>query len=106
MSMFKLLGLRDASNASLWPLGDQAGKLSSAGLVASFLSPLPSGSTTKISESPVWLSDLAKAILPLWVEEVGLVGPVPAFCVAQLVSTTATIAASNIIFFGTPSPDL
>jgi len=35
-----------------------------------------------------------------------LVGPVPAFCVAQLVSTTATIAASNIIFFDTPSPDL
>src|SRR5918995_7321488 len=89
MSMFKLLRSWYASNASLSPFGDHAGKSCSAGLVANLLKPLPSGSTTKISESPTWLSDLAKAILPLWLEEVGLVGPVPPFCAAQLASTTA-----------------
>src|SRR5215217_5434229 len=89
MSMFKLFGPSDASNATLSPFGDHAGKPSSAGLVANLLKPLPSGSTTKISASPAWLSDLAKAILPLWLGEVGLVGPVSPLCAAQLASITA-----------------
>src|SRR5918998_801437 len=89
MSMLKPLRPSDASNASLLPSGDQAGKLSPTGLVASFLKPLPSGSTTKISKSPTRLSNLAKAILPFWLGEAGLVGSVPPFCAAQLASTTA-----------------
>src|SRR5215207_6513242 len=99
MSMLKSSRPSDASTASLLPFGDQAGLLSCAGLVASFLKPLPSGSTMKISNSPAWLSNLAKAISPLWLVEAGLVGPVPAFCASQLASITtkAKEATSRMI---------
>src|SRR5215210_3728482 len=75
-----------AWNASLFPSGDHAGLLSCVGLVARFLVPVPSAFTTKISRWPSRLSTPVKAILPLWLEEVGLVGPVLAGCVPQLVS--------------------
>src|SRR5215207_9958235 len=97
--MLKPLGSGDASNASLFPFDDQAGKLSPTSLVASFLTPLPSGSITKISDWPSLLSNLEKAILPIWLEEAGLVGPVAAFCASQLASITtkAKEATSRMI---------
>ena len=75
-----------AWNASLFPSGDHAGSPSYVGLVASLLTPVPSAFTTKISRWPFWLSTSVKAILPLWLEEVSLVGPDPAGCVPQLAS--------------------
>jgi hypothetical protein len=65
--------------------------VSPTGLVASLFTSVPSAFITKISDWPR-LSNLEKAILPLSVWEAGLVvSPVPAFCAAQLVSTTARI---------------
>src|SRR5215210_5286965 len=75
-----------AWNASLFPSGDHAGLPSCVGLVARFLAPVPSAFTTKISRRPTRVSTPVKAILPLWLDEAGLVGPVPAGCVPQLVS--------------------